>query len=228
MDLQQFYSECQKIDARLKQIRQESEFQDTDNRKWVFGVLRSQMIHYEIMLHILHARYNQTIQPPDAFQEIIGIGYTEQAQWEEFQVTAKIAYITLSHFVIENFFKTLLAELETSKDPPTGFYVITKTLLDKITISDKQRKLEVLNAMAMVRNSMHNNGIHAPIPPAPPSQTVTIGATTLNFDKGEEGSILESEMVDLINAVIDILDEIVQAPEIQNLTSVPLLFIPKF
>ncbi|MCH7647393.1 MAG: hypothetical protein IIA83_02135 [Thaumarchaeota archaeon] len=226
-DLKKFFNECQKIDQKLKQIHQNLSYPDNDNRKSCFGVLHSQMLHYEIMLKIMYAKVNRSL-PDHIFKDVIGIGIEEQAYWENFQVTSKVSYITLSHFVIENMFKTLLAELDTSKNPSTGFYNITKVLLDKISVPDKPRKLEILNAMAMIRNSMHNNGIHAPVPPAPDSQTITIGNTVLRFDKGNPTDLLETQMVDLINAVIDILKEIVNSTEVQQLPSVPNLFVPKF
>lgn len=173
------------------------------------------------------ARYNRTLEPEYVFKDVIGIGYDEQDYWEEFQVTSKISYLTLSHFVIENFFKTLLAEIDTTKNPPSGFYKLSKALLEKITISDKDRKLEILNTMAMIRNSMHNNGIHVPLPPAPDSQTITIGSTSFQFVKGQQTSIKESHMIDLINGVVDVLEEILNSQEVTRLPSVPLLYVPK-
>jgi len=228
LNLEQVYDECHKIDEKLKQLAQNSSFGDTDNRKHAFGVLCSQMIHYEMMLHVLHARYSQIIQPPNVFQEVFGIGYDEQPQWDEFQIISKVSYITLTQFVIENFFKTLLSELNTSQDPPTGFYKIVETLFDKITILDKQQKKDILNTMAMVRNSLHSNGIHVPLHPSLNSKSVTIGSQTFTFNKGQSTSISESQMIVLINEVINILDEIVKSVEIQRLGSVPILFTPKF
>ena len=227
MKLTDFFNECQKIDLRLKNIHQTFSYDNDDNRKRVFGVLHSLITHYEMMLKIMCARDAHHLNPND-FRNVFGIGYDDQSQWEAFQVTSKNSYITLSHFVIENFFKTLLVELDTTKNPPRGFYAITDTLLKKISVSDKARKLEILNAMAMIRNSMHNNSIHVPIPPAPDSQTITIGNIRLQFDKGQPTYMLESEMIVLLNTIIDILEEIVNSAEVQQLPPVPKLFVPKF
>ena len=228
MNLKELFEECQKIDQKLKQIRLNSSFPDDDNRKHVFGVLRSQMIHYEIMLHIMHAKHNQSLNPPEVFKDVIGIGYDEQSQWKEFQIISKLSFLTMSHFVIENFLKTLLSVLDTSRDPPSGFYKIAQELFTRITVTDNQKCLDILNMLALVRNSLHNNGIHAPLHPSLNSVSTTIGNATFVFNKGQRTSVLESQMVELLNGVVSCLDEIVHSSEIQQLSSVPILFTPRF
>ncbi|WP_428327051.1 hypothetical protein [Nitrosopumilus sp.] len=228
MNLQELFDECKRIDQKLKQIRENSNFEDDDNRKHVFGVLRSQLIHYEIMVHLMHARQNQSLQPPEVFTNVIGIGYDEQVQWEEFQVISKLTLLTMSHFVIENCLKTLLSALDSSQDPPSGFYNIAKKLLDTITVSDKVNSLEILNILAIVRNSLHNNGNHAPLHPSLNSVSKTIGTTLFEFEKDEKTEISESKMVVLLDAVVDVLDEIITTSEIQQLSNVEKIFSPRF
>jgi hypothetical protein len=64
-----------------------------------------------------------------------------------------------SQFQIETAFRNILAALgkPTSKQ---GFYNVVQAILAGTGIPDAQTKARILNVAAMMRNSMHSNGIH--------------------------------------------------------------------
>ena len=228
MDLVQFFQSCKTLDERLRTIRKRLPYSDEDNRKHVFGVLRSQLIWYEVILNIFGVKYGKRVSD-DVFKSIFGIKIDEDKQWLEFQVIAKNSVITFWNFIIENFFKTLLISLDASKDPPTGYYRITTEVFDKIpSIRNKAQKIDILNALAMTRNSFHNNGVYAPVPPAPESKMIDIDGTIFNFVKGQPTKISEPQMVLLLSKIAEALNEIVLSNEVQQLQSVPQVFVPRF
>lgn len=227
MGLEIFFQDCKKIDERLLKLQLNPDFAIEDNRRICFGVLRSQIMHYEIMLHILKARYTQSIQPPKVFEEIIGIGYDPQEPWEEFQVISKVNLISTWHFIIENFFKTLLVTLDNSKDPPIGFHGILVALLDSITITDKDITKDTFDVLSLIRNSFHSNGIHVPLHPSLINKVIVINNETFTFVKGNPTEIGEPQLAVVLNEIIDALEKIVNSIEIKQLSQVPKLFIPR-
>lgn len=70
--------------------------------------------------------------------------------------TSKLSLIVLGQFQIENCLKLISEAIGIKSN--TGFYKISQTLLDELGLN--KDSMDVLNTGALIRNSLHSNGIH--------------------------------------------------------------------
>jgi hypothetical protein len=70
---------------------------------------------------------------------------------------SKLSLALLGQFQIENCFRSLARELRVGA-PRQGFYTLAEALVQRLGLD--QGHLDVLNVAALIRNSLHTNGIH--------------------------------------------------------------------
>jgi hypothetical protein len=95
----------------------------------------------------------------------------------DFNNNSKASFITMVQFAIENCIAQVI-EAMGSKQPTGKFSRNIKLLLQLCSIPDLQRKLDLLLVPAMLRNTLHSNGIHKW-----PSKTVTVDGEDFVFEK---------------------------------------------
>lgn len=218
------------ISKKLKKIRLASPYSDDDNRKEVFGILRGLAMYLHITFNIMQAHDAYGL-PPEYSEWIFGLTYQteeEQDYWKNtFLRISKLAVTSQLNFIIENFFKTLLKEIDKTKEPPSRYYTIMKELFSTAKIKNPNRKIKVFNTLAMIRNSFHNNGVHVPTRPENNNITITINKTKFKFRKGKHNGTPLKNLGILFDKIIDYLEEIVNAPKIKKLSDpIPKLYIP--
>ena len=108
---------------------------------------------------MLHLAVQKNQIPDQIYQPLFGM----KKEWVPQQfptliIFSGIALITEFHFGLEVFLKNILNKLE--QNTPTKFYEIADQLLDKITISEKRKKYNILMTASHMRNVYHSNGIH--------------------------------------------------------------------
>lgn len=125
----------------------------------------------------------------------------------------RLAIQTGCHFKIEALFYNLLIAIDPQKNI-RGFDNLAKELIKKVSINNKEDKLELLRVLGAIRNSYHNNGIHKNS-----SFTVTIKERKYEFIKEEPvwcASIIDTLIV--IEEYVEIVAEILNAEEIKSLS----------
>ncbi len=93
--------------------------------------------------------------------------------------TSKLALAVLAQFQIENLLRCLAAELNIPQ--PIGFYKLATNLLDDLQLRGDE--LQRLNVPALIRNTLHNNGIHTGFKNS--DTVVTIEEVTYEFRHGK-------------------------------------------
>ncbi len=133
----------------------------------------------------------------------------------------RLGYVILYQFQIENLFKNLMMALGTSP-PTTSWHSLANDFLKKISVKDKDRSFEILNILALLRNSYHSNGIHNP----PPMKNklrrsdvnIVIDSAEFKFINGERVTCAGWAYVEVaIRAGLKVLDEILFSTEIVSL-----------
>lgn len=92
----------------------------------------------------------------------------------------RLGFLTLYQFQLETMLRDLLAVMSPSKKE-SAFYSIAKQVLELSGVSDPDRKLRILNLPALLRNSLHTNGIHNPPSNYKAPVTVDIGGVVYQF-----------------------------------------------
>jgi len=123
----------------------------------------------------------------------------------------RFSILVLVHFKIDNLFQNLLNELNIHFN--RGFWNLCNTLIDKISVNQKEDKKEKLILLSYLRNSFHNNGIHR-------GRSLTKTLNNLNYSF-ENGYVVEcaswDHIIKAISANIDVLSEILLSKEIKSL-----------
>jgi len=123
----------------------------------------------------------------------------------------RVGLVVLYQFEIEGLLKNLLVALH--KSAPSGFYKVVESLLDAITVKSKKKKLKTLNALALIRNSLHNTGIHKP--PSKKSAQVTIDGVTYKFRYGKRVTCAGwAQLIPIMRAGLKVLEDICLSPQI--------------
>ncbi len=78
---------------------------------------------------------------------------------EDLLRSSRLFLLIESQFQIETLFRNILLAQEESAGKQ-GFYTVAEDVLAATGVPDSARKLRILNVPALMRNSMHANGIH--------------------------------------------------------------------
>ncbi len=224
--LEEVFELYQNIHYKLSEIKTKSSYPDDDNRKDIFGVLNSQVIFLQTLLHVMDTRRISIQDPsflnPFQFKAIFGISIFESWLDTEFQIIPKISLMTTWNFLIENFFKSLFLKID-SNYISKGYYSIVQGIITQTEISDPDTKIKTLYTLALYRNALHNQGVHLPSDSRWDDFSIHVKNTVFSFTKGKKIEITFSELAVLLDATIDILDEIINSQKIQDITEkIPL------
>lgn len=140
-------------------------------------------------------------------------GRTNKEILDNFDTWAKASLLVFTHFRIESLFFNILIALE-----PTyaehKFSKITTDLFNKLTIGNKDEKRKCLDAISLLRNSLHNNSINKN-----KDFEEIINGKLFKFVKGEpvQGTIHDD--IFLVDYALDIIKEVSEAPEVLKLST---------
>jgi len=201
------------LQDKIKEIINKTTYDDNDVRKAIFSNCRSFIMSSILSLNVLSAREEDRLPEP-LYLEIFGISKEGATTFfNSYGKFTRLSLVTMFQFQIENFLKNVLHEM-TGNNPPQGFYNISNSLFNLITISDSQLKQDILYVPAMMRNTYHSNGIHTQ-----PSKTVVVDNENFEFIRGSSPSCASwRHIYKSFNASIDIIDEIISTPEVSNIT----------
>lgn len=128
--------------------------------------------------------------------------------------TAKLSFVVLGQFQIENALRNLARELGL-QDAGTGFYLCASSVLGALFIPSD--RMDILNTAARIRNSLHANGIHRQQHPTEQPR-VTIHGVTYEFVDGQPVSCASWEHVaHALEASVGVLDEIFSTSAVRGI-----------
>lgn len=145
-------------------------------------------------------------------------------QFGALEIFAGISLIIQLHFGLEIFLKNILSKIETPV--PSKFYQIAHKLLEKISISEKEKKYLTLMALTHIRNGYHSNGIHLNKSTKP----ILIQNIKFEFKRGQslEGVTPKNVCV-LVTEIISIMEEIILTKEVKEIKEkIPDQYIPDY
>lgn len=141
-------------------------------------------------------------------EEIVVIAFNRLEQ------SLRLGFTVLYQFQVENLLKNLLRAL--GETPPTSFYKSAERLLNRISVTERHKKLETLNVVALIRNSMHSNGIHYSRDKS--STRIAIKGIVYDFEYGKKVSCAGwSYLIPALHAGLNVLEEILMSPEVRAL-----------
>src|SRR5262249_19597426 len=129
-----------------------------------------------MVLNLLSAVEERRMSIED-FRQLVGMttGPPQDAS-EILSKTQRLSFLVIFQFQVENLISNLLRELGGTQ--PKGFYTKAREIVARLP--DSARKLEILNTPALIRNSLHANGIHHGH--GGQSFSITLDGYTFRFD----------------------------------------------
>lgn len=124
-----------------------------------------------------------------------------------------------SQFQTETLFRNILLSLGQPADKQ-GYYNVSRDVLSAAGLSDLDRKLRVLNVPALMRNSMHSNGIHHGWKA---SDTIeVINGVEFRFEHGKRVQCGGwYHIVTALVASFDVVDELLGSKPIKQIAEIP-------
>ena len=155
--------EFSKFIETLFNLRDTLTYPETDARPVLLNNLIGAASGARTVLRLLHAIDPDIAKdPPEALMSILQLKSTEHVKWAKHDLdrTGKIAFLLDSQFQIETFFRNVLRSIRAVGDTE-GFGGVARDVLKHFDLPDRDRKLALLKVPAKIRNSLHQNGIHA-------------------------------------------------------------------
>ena len=204
---------------QISQYINESKFEKRDVRISIYHNSIDMLRCCLVMMNLVHS-IQLGVLPLQAVSPILGLKTRLSNEiplkdvenfFSMFLQFARFSLIAMTHFQIENYLKIVLARLTNSSH--IGFYKIAETLLNKVTISDKENKLRVMNTLALMRNTYHSNGTHTR-----KSETIIINGVLFEFKEGERCSCAGWQHINIVlSEIFKIINEINHTAEVSSI-----------
>jgi len=213
------FNSIEELSQRLTALRSKYNYSSTDARRVAFT--NCDVITTSTLIIIgMFAKYEKGILTPEELEKSWGISRNQfELASKRLEWFTKVSFITLFQFQMENLFRNILKGLNCSTKG--GFWKITDRLLNELAISDRDSKHDILYTPALIRNSLHNGGIHYNFRgnSAYKNNKNSINNRKYEFIDGKKISCAHWEGVtDTLNASIDVVEEILSTNRVKNLT----------
>lgn len=202
------------LQSLLYDAYKNSGYSDKDARGVVF-LNCSTDISVIIMFMNTFVNLQEKSFPPPVFEKLFGQHTGEMQNAVNFANSfLRLGLVLMFVFRVENMMANILSKLDPSVSH-RAYSKIVNRLFDKISISDKDRKKDILHVLAHMRNAIHSNGIHNN-----ESIAIPIGNYTFTFEKGKIVTCLDWGAIPLaIQEIVKILQEIIQTQEVKAITA---------
>lgn len=195
-------------------LRKRLGYSDQDARALVLNNLRSISYASQMTINLLDRWAIGDEAVRSIIPQLLGIKEITQRSLkiagDMLHKTAKLSLVLLGQFQIENCLRTLARELNLSSRQ-TGFYRMAEGLLIEIGIPND--RLEILNTPALIRNSLHSNGIHHGYGGV--DTVVTVGGIVYQFchEKRVQCATIE-HIAHALETSVGVLDEVFHSPKV--------------
>ncbi len=203
--------------TRAESLRQKLAYSDQDSRAVVLNNIRSIANSTQMILNLLDSWTIGDDTVRTNIPLILGMRDLNEnsvrSAGDILHKTSKLSLSLLAQFQIENGLRSLSRELG-SVSQPTGFFLAAKALLERIAIPID--RLEILNTPALIRNSLHSNGIHHG---HRGTDSVTVlGGVTYEFRHMNRVQCATVEHIaHALECSLDVFEEIVSTPQVAGL-----------
>ncbi len=148
--------------AKIEDVRTRFGYSDQDARSVALNNVRSIAYATQMTLNLLDSWCigNETVRA--AIPQLLGFtSVTERSvkvAGDALHKTTKLSLVLLGQFQIENCLRNLARELNV-RTPGQGFFSLAESLVALLGLSGSL--VDELNVAALIRNSLHGNGIHS-------------------------------------------------------------------
>jgi hypothetical protein len=133
--------------------------------------------------------------------------------------SSRLFLLLESQFQIETLFRNILLALGKPANKQ-GFYTVCKDLLAAVGSTNPTTKLGVLNVAALMRNSMHSNGMHHGRDGA--NTITTINGVEFRFEHNQPVSCGSwYHIVVALMASFEIIEEVLKSQSVSSLKEIP-------
>jgi len=138
-----------------------------------------------------------------------------QLMGDSIHKTTKLSLILIGQFQLENCIENLNIALGLNSNLP-GFYNKAKTIINHLGINSE--RLEILNTGALIRNSLHSNGIHKGFRNT--DSHIRIEGVDYDFIHDQKVTCASlPHITHSLECAVNVLDEIIISQQIKQITS---------
>lgn len=189
---------------------------DPDARTVVLDNLTAVARSGQMMLNLFDSWSKGDVVIRQAIPQLLGLKTTTpagvQTAADILNKTAKLSFVVLGQFQVENVLRNLARELSLP-DASVGFYRCANSVLKALSIPSD--RTDILNAAGRIRNSLHANGIHRRQHPSEQPR-MTIHGVIYEFIDGQPVSCASWEHIaHALEASVGVLDEIFFTPAVR-------------
>ncbi|MEK7524528.1 MAG: hypothetical protein AAB588_05885 [Patescibacteria group bacterium] len=213
------HSECIKslVDT-CTSIIGKHKYSDEDIRTITFANIRGIAYSSLGITNLLHSWVIGNEQIKQVIPQLLGMSEvttrTVKLMGDDIAKTAKLSLILLCQFQIENLI-CLMANAIGATSKKKGFYDKVSSLIKSLELDSK--KIEELNVPALIRNSLHSNGIHHSYDGK--DFSITLQGVDYEFLNGKKVSCASmTHIAHSLENSLEILDEILDHEKLKNHT----------
>lgn len=210
------------VAMKLQRLRDAVAMPKADGRQVALFGMQSAILGFGLTIHaITGAGLRSRARTKDEVEESFTNYTTVEGKTHEEILTMtesvwRHSLLTLFHFKLDVLFQNLLRALA-SEPGKTGFGKNCAVLLTRVTLVDRDRAKDILDAITLLRNSLHNNGIHRGEDWGP----FTTHGLTYQFRKDCDVQCASfAHVLAILDSTIDTLDEILVSTEVKSLPKV--------
>ena len=131
----------------------------------------------------------------------------------QYDTINRTSYCTKAMFDVEHFLKVVSKLLGMNTE--VGYREMTRKLKNSLNLTDDQ--FDILNVVARVRNSLHNNGYHTE-----EDFEIVIRGKSYKFEKDKQVKFLGwDNLYIMFDELLDVIDFILESPQVKQLTQIP-------
>ncbi len=148
-------------------------------------------------------------------------GKTQDELLTSMESVWRLSLLTLFHFKLDGLFQDLLRAF--GKEPgKTGFGENCTDLLARVTLANHDRARGTLKAATLLRNCLHNNGIHR----GEDWRPFTTHGLTYEFRKDYDVQCAScAHILAILDSTVDVLEEILLSSEVRALPKVENCYV---
>lgn len=201
------------LGERLLEIKKTEGYSDEDARGAALSNCQYAALSAVMTLNILSMGEEGRISGDD-FKKLIGMKTGDlQLAADIWEKVTRLGFLVVYQFQVENMLRNIIRELGLP-ELGQGFYQVARAITD--LLPESGRKLELLYLPAMIRNSLHANGIHHGYRGS--STSIVLDGVSFDFTHMEKVSCAGWGHLSIaLNAAADIVEEILQTPAVQAL-----------
>jgi hypothetical protein len=194
-------------------IKKTGGYSDEDARSVALTNCRLISLHAVMVLNVLTVGEQRRISGDD-FRKLVGMtSGTAQDAADILEKTTRLGFVVLFQFQVENLLKNIY-RAATGQEAPQGYYNVAHAFTQQLP--DPPRKMDLLYLPALIRNSLHANGIHHGYNGQ--STTIEIDGSRFEFKHKQKVSCAGwGHLAVAFNATLGVVEEILALPEVKAL-----------